>query len=98
MAAAPGAGSARRLPGLRGGEQPLERSEVLLRGRLPLPVALCEHLMGARAGPAGGEHLLRQVRVQERELAPGVDELGLRAEGGLGRRGAHAAEALEELA
>src|SRR3954451_1856288 len=76
----------------------LERREPRPRVVLPLGVALVEQIVRAAPRPARRQQVVGQVGVEERELAPLVDELGLRAEDGLGAGRAHPAEARGEHA
>src|ERR1700744_3075141 len=81
----------------------LHRRQILLQlrevRRRPFPPAVVtprEQLVGAPARPPLGQQFGRQVRVQERELAPGVDEQRLLAKARLRRERADASEVLDE--
>jgi hypothetical protein len=61
-------------------------------------VALVEEVVGTPPRPPRGQEAIREIGVEERELAPLVDELRLGPEDGLGAARAHAPEAPEEAA
>src|SRR4051795_1890829 len=60
-----------------------QRVEVRLGERRPALVALAEEPVGPAARPVARQQVVRQVRVDEREAPPGVDERGLGGERGL---------------
>src|SRR3954451_645920 len=78
------AGEARSLGGRPRGAAVLERGEPPARVVLPLAVALVEEVVREAPRPARRQQVVGQVGIEERELAPLVHELRLRAEDGLG--------------